>query len=342
MKKLKTCFKYGQIYIYSVHSFISFFEKMKKSEIKKIFSHYKLGQVEDIYKIEVGFTNKVYSINENFILKVCEDVENEVNFRKEVFFYDLFKESLPVPKISVYDNTKGLYDKDFIIYPKIQGDNLYSKWHLMSDNERKNMIKQLCQILKTINATPYKQYLKEFKISEKTIWHDKIVNEINSSLKHIEKESLLPDEFSSAIRKFVKQNHEVLREQKMGLVYWDSHFDNILVRNNKIVGILDFERTEFLSIDFVLDIVKRMQEFPSKYMSEESEKFAKKKDYQNLLKWFEIFYPELFKFKNLDKRLALYTLEHDLKDIIGWPNVKELKEIVAKTIKYTKTISTLC
>jgi len=64
----------------------------------------------------------VYSIDETFILKVCEDTENEINFKKEVFFCDIFKNSLPMPNISVYNNTKTLYNKDFIIYPKIQGD----------------------------------------------------------------------------------------------------------------------------------------------------------------------------------------------------------------------------
>ena len=50
-----------------------------------------------------------------------------------------------------------------------------------------------------------------------------------------------------------------------------------------IVGILDFERTEVSSIDFILDIIKRIVEYPKKYMSEKFEKFAKKEDYAHLL-----------------------------------------------------------
>ena len=41
-----------------------------------------------------------------------------------------------------------------------------------------------------------------------------------------------------------------------------------------ILGILDFERTEVSSIDFNLDIVKRMVDYPKKYISEKFKKFA--------------------------------------------------------------------
>lgn len=85
----------------------------------------------------------------------------------------------------------------------------------------------------------------------------------------------------------------------------------------------------------MLDIIKRMVEFPKKYMSEESEPFAKHEDYSQLLNWFREFYPELFDFKDLPARLDLYDIEHNLKDIIGWPDAIELREMIAKTIRYS-------
>ena len=62
----------------------------------------------------------------------------------------------------------------------------------------------------------------------------------------------------------------------MALAYWDVYFNNILVEGTQIVGIVDFERTEVSSINFILDIVKRMVEYPKKYMPEKFETFAKK------------------------------------------------------------------
>jgi len=307
---------------------------MDQKIVEKIFHECGLGKVKFIKKIKIGFTNKVYLINDKFILKVCEDKSNEEKFEIEAFFYNFFKDKIPVPKIKVFDKFKKIYGKLFMIYPKIKGSNLYSKWHLLSNDERKNIIKQLCKIIKVINKAPYHEFVKKFKINYSDHWHDKILNQIQNSLKKIEKKKLLSPEFIQIIKKFVDDNHHVLTEQKMALVYWDAHFDNILVQGTKIVGILDFERTEVSSIDFILDIVKRMVEYPKKYMSEEFEKFAKKEDYAHLLEWFQKFYPELFDFKNLNKRLDLYAVEHDLDTLIWYPDSTEVRQMIAKTVKY--------
>jgi aminoglycoside phosphotransferase (APT) family kinase protein len=307
---------------------------MKKKIVEKIFEAHGLGKVESVANIEIGFTNKVYLVNDVYILKVCEDESNEQKFEIEVFFYNFFKDKIPVPKVKVFDKSKNVYGKFFMIYPKIEGDNLYAKWHLLNNEQRKIIIKQLCEILKVINKSLYDEFLQKFDVNFSDNWHDKILNQIQNSLKKIEEKKLLSPEFIKAIKKFVDDNHHVLKEQKMTLVYWDAHFDNILVQDTKIVGILDFERTEVSSIDFVLDIVKRMVEYPKKYMSEKFEKFAKKEDYAHLLDWFQEFYPQLFEFENLDKRLDLYAVEHDLDTLIWYPKSKEVKQMIAKTVKY--------
>lgn len=307
---------------------------MEKKIVEKIFESHDLGKVESVANIEIGFTNKVYLVNDSFILKVCDDESNEQKFESEVFFYNFFKDKIPVPKISVFDKSKSVYGKFFMIYPKIEGDNLYAKWHLLSNEQRKIIIKQLCDILKVINKSPYDEFLQKFDVNFSDNWHDKILNQIQNSLTKIEGKKLLSSEFIKVIKKFIDDNHHVLKKQKLALVYWDAHFDNILVQDAKIVGILDFERTEVSSVDFVLDIVKRMVEYPKKYMSEKFEKFAKKEDYAHLLDWFQKFYPELFEFENLDKRLDLYAVEHDLDTLIWYPNSKEVKQMIAKTVKY--------
>lgn len=309
---------------------------MDQKIAQQIFLHYELGDITSFQKIEIGWTNKVYSVNNEFILKVCDDETNEEKFEREVFFYHYFENKIPVPKIRIYDNSKKIYGKFFMIYPKIEGDNLYSKWHLLNDDERKSIVAQLCDILKIISKSPYDDFVKKFNLDASISWRDKMVNQIQNSLTEIEKRQLLLPDFIQAIKNFVAENSHVLTEQKSVFVYWDAHFDNILVQDTKIVGILDFERTELSSLDFTLDIVKRMVEYPQKYMSEEFEKFAKKEDYAHLLDWFREFYPDLFDFKDLHKRLDLYAVEHDTHTLLDWPNSNEVKQMIAKSIGYEK------
>ena len=307
---------------------------MDEKIIKQIFLQNKLEDVKSVKEIKIGFTNKVYSVNNRFILKVCKDLNNEKKFEREYFLYDFFKDKIPVPKIIVRDFSKDTYSKFFVIYPKVQGDNLYSKWHLLNNDERKSIIMQLCDSLKIINKSPYERFVKKFKLNSSVNWHDRILAQIQNSLRKAKNKRLISLEFIQAIKNFVEANHDVLTEQKLALVYWDIHFDNILIKKNKIVGILDFERCEVSSIDFILNIVRIMVDHPKKYMAEDSEKFAKKKDYSQLLVWFREFYPELFEFKNLDKRLDLYALEYHLATLLDWPDSKEVKQMIAKIINY--------
>ena len=311
---------------------------MNKAFLSTIFKLNNLGKVTSFQRIEIGFTNKVYFVNNEFIVKVCDDEANEQNFAKEVFFYSVFKNKIPVPDIIIYDTSKKLYNKHYIVYPSIKGDNLYLKWHLLCIEKRKNIVKQLCEILKIINQTPYKSFVEKFNIDTVISWQEKVVNKIYNSLEKISKKNILSTNLISVIKSFVTNNKNSLLEQKMALVYWDAHFDNILVQEDIIVGFLDFESTDFSSLDFVLDIIQRMVKYPKKYMSEESEKFAKKEDYADLLNWFKEFYPELFAFKNLKKRLDLYSIEHDLRTLLLYPNCKDTKQMIAKTVKFYKKI----
>lgn len=306
---------------------------MNKKITQRILQKHNLGQIKSYSKINIGYTNKVYSVNDEYILKVCEDMKNEVNFAKEVFLYQFFKNKIPVPDVIIFDQSKTIYGKSYMIYKKIHGDNVYSIWHLITNQERRMIIQQLCSILRIINESSYKPFAKKFQLDSKLNWHDKVINQINHSLMVLERRKVISQKLIQSIQYFVETNHNCLCEQKITLVFWDAHFDNILVKNNTIVGVLDFERTDLSSLDFNLDIIKRMVDYPTKYMSEQFEKYAKKEDYVHLLTWFREFYPELFEFKDLHKRLDLYAIMHDLDTLIDWPNSKETKQMIAKVVK---------
>ena len=41
------------------------------------------GDNLSVKKINVGFTNTVYNINDSFIVKICSNINNESEFKKE-------------------------------------------------------------------------------------------------------------------------------------------------------------------------------------------------------------------------------------------------------------------
>lgn len=236
--------------------------------------------IKSIEKIEIGFTNLIYLVDKKFILKICQDEDNEENFKKENYCYNIFKNKLPVPNALVFDESKNIYKKTYTIYEYIEGENLYSKWHLLNDLERRDIIFQLCSILKIINDEPIEDFAYKFKQDLNYAWKNYMIEKIENSLSIIKQKKLLDEQIITKIEKYVKMNSFVLEEFEYCLVYWDAHFDNILVdSNNNISGILDFERVDIVSNDYILDVIYRMQNYPKKYMNEKVEKFAKKEDY---------------------------------------------------------------
>ena len=45
------------------------------------------GSNPKVEKVNVGFTNTIYSIDDSFIVKICTNSDNENAFQKEIEFY---------------------------------------------------------------------------------------------------------------------------------------------------------------------------------------------------------------------------------------------------------------
>jgi len=304
---------------------------MVKQDIKNIFNFHNLNTGK-IKKINIGFTNDIYQIDEKYILKIYKNQENELNFEKEYFFLKSFSTKTPVPKVVSAGFDKNIIDKKYLILEKVKGVNLYQKWDLLDDIQRKNLIKQITNILKHINSEPLSGFIKKFNFS-KVSWMRENESDFYKILLEIEKNKILTFTELRNIREFIGKNIHFLKDEKQALVYWDIHFDNFLIdESNNISAILDFEAVDIYSIDFVLDMVYKIKENPLKFATEEVEEKIDIENYQKIDLWFKEFYPELFDFDNLDKRLKLYALKYDLNLLLKFPKSVELKEKILKNI----------
>lgn len=122
-----------------------------------------------------------------------------------------------------------------MIYPKIQGQNLYARWHEIDNTTRRNIIEQLCGMLRVINTSSFDTFAHRFQLPNTIDWSKRICDSIGISIEIIRAKGILSENFLEAIEAFVAKNRHVLAEQKIALVYWDAHFDNILVEDDKIV-----------------------------------------------------------------------------------------------------------
>lgn len=265
-------------------------------KIKTIFKDLGIG-ADFIEKIEVGFANNVYSVDDEYIFKISKEKQYNDCVIKDIHYCRLFEKKLPVPKVL---HTGELEEKAFFIYKKIKGDNLYDVWHLTNELQRKNYIKQISEILKTINGFPY-DYLGKS-------WQNFVCSRLRDGINLAQNKGVLNNNLIDIVEKYFESNKKVLKNEKISLIDWDLHFDNFIVADGKIVGRLDFERVTTASLDYQMVLVKRMVRNPKKYASENAEKFVNVKDYKKLLDWYKEFYPEMFDFPEIEMRLNLYAI----------------------------------
>ena len=280
------------------------------------------GENAKYEKINVGFTNTIYIVNNMFVVKICTNTDNEKNFKKEIKFYKANISNDLIPKLYYSDVEKDIIPYYYEIIEKVEGVSLYNVWHTFNENQREDIIKQLCDAMKQFHSN----------VGESYNWTKK-TSELFMNLYNKAKElNLFDNEEQELIENAYSKFDMYLESKEFVLIHNDLHFDNIFYNEGKI-KLIDFERSIYAPRDFELDILYRMIRKPWKFASEETEEYTKLEDYENIMMYIEKYYPELIHADNLYKRLAIYDMVYYLKQYINNSNILELKEDILSAAK---------
>ncbi len=268
-------------------------------------------------KINVGFTNTLYKVNDSYIVKVCTDLDNEEEFKKEITFYNSNKGNTLIPKLYYSSTDKKDLPYFYEILEKVNGVSLFNVWHTYSEEQREDIIRQLCDAMKQMHSIK----------GEKYNWSEYMKKEFNPLYEEAKELNIFNDEEQKLLEQAYSDFDEYLDSDEFVLVHNDFHFDNIFVDNGKI-KIIDFERSMYAPRDFELDILYRMIRKPWKFASEETEKYTDANDYSNIMSYVNKYYPELVNTPNLYERLGIYDIVYFLEQLVRYPELDELKNDV--------------
>ena len=275
-----------------------------------------------VSKINVGFTNTLYSVNDSFIIKICTDLNNEPKFNKEIEFYNANNNNDLIPKLYYANTDKADIPYYYEILEKINGVSLYDVWHTFNEEQREDIIKQLCEAMKQFHSNKGQSYDWVKRTS------DLFINSYNKA----KELNLLTSEEQELLESAYSKFDGYLQSDEFVLIHNDLHFDNVFYDNGKI-KLIDFERSIYAPRDFELDILYRMIRKPWKFASEENEQYTKLEDYENIMSYIEKYYPELIHIDNLYQRLAIYDIVYFLKQYVNAPQYDELKQDVLNAAK---------
>lgn len=281
-----------------------------------------LGENPNVEKINVGFTNTIYDVDNKFIIKICTNANNEENFKKEIEFYKSNKDNGGIPKLYYSSIDKNDVPYLYEIIEKVEGVTLYNVWHTFSEEQRDDVIRQLCDAMKYMHANKGESYN----------WIDYLKSKFVPLFEQAKERNLFDDEEVNLLENVYDCFEQYLESNEFVLIHNDLHFDNIFINDGKI-KIIDFERSIYAPKDFELDILYRMIRKPWKFASDETEQFTDEKYYSNIMNYIEKYYPELINIDNLYKRLAIYDMIYFLKQYVAHPEYEDLKEDVLNSAK---------
>ena len=190
-----------------------------------------IGDNPSINKINIGFTNTIYNVDDKYIIKICSDTNNEEKFKKEISFYENNKDNELIPKLyySSVDKTDIPYMYEII--EKVKGVTLYNVWHKLDESEREEIIKQLCDAMKKFHSNKSEGYDWNKKTKKLFI---ELFDKANKQDLFNEKEKKLLEYSYSKFDKYLDSDEFVL-------LHNDLHFDNIFYDDGNI-KLIDFER----------------------------------------------------------------------------------------------------
>lgn len=290
-----------------------------EGQIQKIFAGHPalFGPHPTARRVNTGFTNTIYTVNDSLILKLCTDPGNEPQFQREIAFYKANPDNPTIPRLYAADTSKQDVPWFYEIMEKVEGVSLYHVWHTFDEGRRENIMAQLCAAMKELHREKGKPY----------DWTAHIKGQYEPLSRKAAALSLFTPEEQALLSRAAEMFEPYLPSKEFVLVHNDLHFDNILYHDGKI-RLIDFERALYAPRDLELDILYRMVRKPWKFAGEDTEGFTDPKDYASIMKYVGTYYPELTRTPHLCRRLAIYDMVYFLRQLVDYPQLEELKQDV--------------
>lgn len=291
---------------------------MKNVEkIDILFKDNGLEKVDSYYRINAGFNNMVFSINEKYILKICTNPNRESKFFNEIKFYTENNYSF-IPEIITSDITKSKIPFYYIIQEKIQGSNLYTVWSSLTKEERKEILDNLLNYMKIIHN----------KEVEYVDYKNRIIEIFSYYLKLLEKDSIISRKkilYLHTLKECIIKKYNTC---KMCQIHGDLQFNNIVLMPDKNIKIIDFEHCEIAPIEKEFDSLFRMSQYPHTFLQKDNNNNIDINSFLEVKQYFEDNYTEVCERTDFINNILIFEILNSIRWICKYPDYERYNEIL--------------
>jgi aminoglycoside phosphotransferase (APT) family kinase protein len=282
---------------------------MQKTALERAHDVVEAAHIEDIFALERsdgGLTNEVWFYGP-YVLRIQaqgSSLEQEMRLLRHL------PSSVPhAPVVASGEN--------WIVQRRGAGEPLNKVWPSLSESKRRAAAQQIAAILINlhqvrISGTP----------SLSPGWFAAILpgDIIKLTVRLNEHDPAL----LNAVALFTRQTMtEITPPLRWGFIHRDLHFGHVLWNGERVTALLDFEQAVIAPRELELEMILRFCRYPSLYGDLQPE------DVEPLLGWLQEDYPLLFSEVGLERRLKLYSIEHDLRLLAQQPDQATLNRLRA-------------
>lgn len=228
---------------------------VSKEQIKEIVFKAFGQEAESIEELTEGFFNVAYKIQLHekvVILKIAPPGETELmTYEKNIMASEVAAmqqvaalKTVPIPKILFYDAEHVLYPSTYFFMDCLEGSSFASCMEQMSEAEKAKIQYDMGVYTKQINTithTKFGYYGQEEKQQEG--WYNTFQSMLEDVYADAMRKKVVVPVTEEVVLQFLERDKEVFEAVKIPqLVHWDIWAGNVFVKDNKVTGIIDFER----------------------------------------------------------------------------------------------------
>ena len=296
---------------------------LQATEIYDILKEWNIfAEVIDEFRKHDRFTE--YLLDEKYILRISESELPEQNKYIRV-------NSLPfVSKIHSFGSfTISGHKYYYLLFDYIQGNELWSVTPNLTEKEQYGIGKEISQFLDELHSITNDSYDIGHYIPTiprwKQTWKEGHIKYVAVLKNNLSKFDLTADSNKTISKAFdyIYQNINSLKYQAGArLLHNDFHPKNILVHKGRLAGVIDWECSQFGEADFELSRLFDWCIYPEKYLTQTNNLNVLLKSIVENLRL-------LSAIPDIDKRMTVYQLEHELNQLI-WNGKKQEEERIIR------------
>lgn len=285
--------------------------------------------VTSLKRVLSGQINSVYFLNEEFVLRFSDGLQDGRLFEKEARILSAISRRVLVPELAYVDSSRTNFPFDIIVSRMLNASTLAVQWALSPDLQRRKYVHQLSSELSRLHRLPLRDF--PFLMEDPTPWHIRFQDYVEALFLQARSDNDIDDDCINLLQEyFYTHRHKLSEPFREVLVHGDIHFENILADGDRVIALIDFEYADIAPLDFELAKIINFCLFPQKFVESSLEDWYKENDLTVLLAWIKEDYKALFDCKFSLERQRIYLIPDTLWGF-KWARIQKRKTVLRHT-----------